>query len=476
MSIRNSIFSGTFWTFTDTFFLKGLSFLTTIFLARILGPEEFGVIGVIGVFIAIGAVLVDSGMSASIVRSKNIDKQDFSTILFLNLFFGGVAYLIIYGSSTYIADFFNQPAIAGLLKIYCLSFFITGFSSVQQAILIKNMQFKKLMILNIPGTIVGICTGVVLALHEFGVLSIIYMYLITQIILSILLWIFSDWRPQLQFSITKMSTHLNFGYKLMLSSLLDTIFQYIYNIVIGKYFSLKNLGYYERAHTFNQYPVTNITNIISRVTYPLLANMQDDNERVTEVYKNLLQFSFFIIAPIMLGAAAVATPVFLLILGKEWLPAVPYFQILCLASMLYPLHAFNVNVLKVYGRSDLFLKSELIKKVIIVLSVIVFFKFGIYGLLWSNVFTSVIALILNTYFSSLLINYPSNKQISDLFPSLVLALTTGLVMLFIVKILSNYSLSIQIIIPLIIGSSVYLSANYFLKTRPSIYLMNLIKK
>lgn len=476
MSLRKKAIGGVIWTVVDTFVLRGFSFLATIVLARWLGPEEFGLVGMIAVFIAIGTSITDSGLSSSLIRTKNADDKDFSTVFILNLALSAGVYLFLFFAAPYIADFFGQPVLKNLVRVYCLSFIFSAFSAVQLARLNKNMQFKKITKLNVPGTIVGTLTGLLMGYFGFGVWSIVCMYLITQLVKSISLWLSSDWRPSIQYSKEKAKYHYGYGYKLMLSGLLNTAFQNIYNVVIGKFYSAKELGFFERSKSFNEYPVTTITSVVSKVTFPLLSSLQDDKERIATIYKKLMQLTFFITAPLMFGAAAVAHPLFLLVLGEQWLEAVPYFQILCLAGMFYPIHAFNLNVFKVYGRSDLFLKLEIIKKIITTIGLLIGFQFGIMGLIWSSVITSYLALFVNTYYSAGMINYSSKNQFLDMLPTFLSSGLMFVIITFILNNMVNYHLVTQLSIGVIVGFLFYFLINRLFNTAPLIYLLTLLKE
>lgn len=476
MSLRKKAIGGVIWTVVDTFVLRGFSFLATIVLARWLGPEEFGMVGMIAVFIAIGTSITDSGLSNSLIRTKNADDKDFSTVFILNLTLSAGVYLFLFLSAPYIADFFNQPVLKNLVRVYCLSFIFSAFSAVQLARLTSDMQFKKITKLNIPGTIIGTIVGLLMGYFGFGVWSIVCMYLVTQLVQSISLWLSSKWRPSMQYSKEKAKYHYSYGYKLMLSGLLDTIFKNGYNIVIGKFYSARELGFFERSKSFNEYPVTTITRVVSKVTFPLLSNLQDDKERISSVYKKLMRLTFFITAPLMFGAAAIAHPLFLLVLGEQWVEAVPYFQILCLAGMFYPIHAFNLNVFKVYGRSDLFLRLEIIKKMIITIGLIIGFQFGIMGLVWSSVISNYLALFVNTYYSSGMINYSGKNQFLDILPIFIIGgLMFGLVSLTLGYI-EDTQLIFQILIGAFVGVVFYFLINRILKTEPLIYLLTLLKE
>ncbi len=476
MSLKKQTLSGILWTFTDTFILRGLSFFASIILARLLGPTEFGLIGMISVFIAIGISLVDSGLSASIIRTPNADDKDFSTVFYLNLMMSVAVYALLFFASPWISDFYGQQILTPIIRLYCISFVISAFSAIQTALLNKQMQFRKLMLCNVPGTLIGVTVGIFLGFSGYGVWSIVWMYLSTQLAQSLMLWFYSQWKPSLTFSNEKLKYHYGFGYKLMLSGLLNIMYKNVYKVIIGKFYSVQSLGYYERAYSFNDLPVTTLTSVISKVSYPLLSKIQGEKERVATVYRQLIQFSFFVIAPMMLGAAALARPLFLLLLGEKWLPAVPFFQILCFSGMFYPIHAFNINVLKVYGRSDLFLKLEVVKKIVITISILIGFQFGIYGLVWSSVFTSIIALLINSHYSSRMIHYTTWQQVQDIIGTLIKTGMMSLIMWQAIDVLNDYSLYWQIVVPALLGMLVYVFTNLVLKSPHLAFAFNLIKK
>lgn len=450
----------------DAFFVRGIMFITMILIARWIGPEDFGLIGMIAVFIAIGTSLTDSGMTNSLIRTKNPDQTDYSTVFFVNIIMSLLVYSIVYFAAPFLADFFGYEILTDMIRVYCIIFFLVAFSSVQLAILNKKMEFKKITIINLPSTLVGVSVGLYLGYHGYGVWSVIWMYLSTELLRNVLLWLFSNWKPKIVFSKIKFKFHYSFGYKLLLSGLLDTSFKHIYNVLIGKYYSAQTLGFYERSKQFSEYPSAMLTRIISKVTYPMLSQIQDDHVRLENIYRKLIRVSFFIIAPLMLGAAAIAKPLFLIILGDQWLPAVLFFQILTLAMMLYPIHAFNLNILQVYGRTDLFLKLEIIKKCIITISVIIAFQFGVVALVWSNVFTSFAALGVNMFYSSKLINYPIYKQIKDLIVTFIIAFFTAFLMFKTTFVFSDSINLVQIILASFVGVFVYLSINYIIKASP----------
>ncbi len=417
MSLVQKSLAGSIWTLLDIVFNKAIYFIATLILARLLGPAEFGLIGMIMVFFTIGTTLVDSGLSVSLIRTKKPGIVELSTLFYLNIGMSFIAYLLVFISAPFVAQFYSQPILELLIKTYCLGFVISAFRMVPQAILVREMNFKKIAILNIPGNIVGLLVGVWMAKNDYCVWSIVGLFLSTQIVATITYWFFIDWKPSRFFSYRKMKFHWSFGYKLMLSAQLNTVLDNIYNVLIGRFFNVQYLGYYERGYTLANYPISIFSGIINKVSLPMFADIIDDKVLVAKVYRKVMLVAYYITSILMLGALVLAKPLFLLLLGNQWLPAVPYFQILCLAYMFYPIHSLNINLLSVLGRSDLFLKLEVIKKITVVLSVLVGFRFGIIGLVWSNFFTSVLALFINTYYTGGFIKYNTWSQILDLFPT-----------------------------------------------------------
>jgi O-antigen/teichoic acid export membrane protein len=478
VSIKNKTFKGILWVFFETFFVKFLYFIVLIFLARWLGPKEFGLIGMISVFIELGKVISESGMSNSLIRTNNIEEKDTSTVFYINLFMSLIAYSITYWIAPSISSFFDQPILVNVIRIYALIFFLLALTSTHLAILTREMKFDIITKISFPGIAIGACAGLYFGFNGFGIWSIVYMYLISELIKTILVWFFLHWRPKLIFSLKKFKYHFSFGYKLMLSSIISITYSNAYNILIGKYFSPQILGYYERSKQFSMYPSNTFTSILSRVTYPLLSSIKNDKNFLDQSYRKIIKTSFFLIAPIMLCLAAIAKPLFLLVLGEKWLPAVVIFQILCLAKMFYPIHAFNLNILKVHGRSDLFLKLEILKKIIVTFSILIAFKFGLLALVWSSVFTSSTTLLINMLYSGKLVNYSIKEQLYDLLVIFLQALIPALLIYLMVntRFLFDFQL-IKLILMTLIAIACYLGFGYansksslhtilsFLKTR-----------
>lgn len=425
MSLRKQAISGLVWTFAQQFGNQIVSFIISIILARLLLPEEFGLIGMVLVFITIGQALSDAGLTQSLIRDKKVDQEDLSTVFFFNLAASIMVYFLIFFAAPFIADFYNQEVLVNIIRVLTISFIISAFGAIQSTRLTKMMNFKTQTVISIPSTVASGILGVGLAYGGFGVWSLVWMRIVDSGIRTIQLWIYSKWSPSFLFNFEKFKDHFNFGYKITLSGLLDSIFSNIYIIIIGKYFAVSQVGFYTRAQTMQKLPVINISKALNKVTYPLFAQIQDDNFRLKKVNKQIMQMVVFIIAPILIFAAVLAEPIFRFLLTEKWLPAVPYFQILCVSGILYPINAYNLNILKVKGRSDLFLKLEVVKKSLIAVSIVIAIQFGIYGLLISQAILSIIAFYINSHYTNRFINYSSWEQTKDIVPIILMALIIG---------------------------------------------------
>lgn len=411
-SLKKQAISGIIWTFAQQFSVQLINFGVQIILARLLMPEDFGLIAMLTVFISIGQFLMDGGMTSSLIKTKNPDQMDYSTVFMTNMLISIGVYLLIFIAAPFIADFYNQELLTDILRVYAFTFVIRSFVAVHVAKLTKEMNFKTQMKLQIPSTIIGAIVGVVMAYLGFGVWSLVWLNLTQTIVFTVQNWIFIKWRPSFIFNKRRFRYHFNFGYKLTLSGLLHTIYTDSYRIVIGKFFSPATVGFYNQAETMRLFPVKQLSSVIDKVTYPLFAQIKGD-QGLKSAYKGIMKMAFFVVVPIMMILIVSGKEVFLLLFGEKWLPAVPYFQILAFASITTPLTRYNLNILKVKGRSDLFLKLEVIKKIIGVIGIILATPFGILTLVISQMFVTHVMAFLNMFYCGRLINYPVKEQIID---------------------------------------------------------------
>jgi O-antigen/teichoic acid export membrane protein len=478
LNLNRKTFSGIIWTFLDLLINKSIFFISTLVLARLLSPYEFGLIGMIMLFFTIGKTFVDSGLNVSLIRTLSPTNLEYSTIFYMNLILSITAYLFMYIISPYVALFYHQPILSSLIKIYCLGFIITAVRIIPSTKLTKEMNFKAITFLSFPGNLIGFFVGIWMALNGFKVWSIVGLYLSTQIVTTACFWIYSDWKPNFLFSTKIMIYHWNFSYKLMFSAQLNTFFDNIYNILIGKYFNINTLGYYERAYTYNNYPTSIFSGLISKLTLPLfslLLNENNGNNKMRNVYRKVHMFSFYIMAPLMVGSIILADPIFTLLLGIKWKPVIPLFQIICLSNILYPIHSLNINLLSIYGKSNLFLKLEFFKKILVLILIFISIRFGVYGLVWSSVVASILALFINSYYTGGLISYYLKEQIFDILPSFLTSIIMAIFMYLVYINLDQYNLYIQILIPLFFGFIFYVTFSYFLQLEALKFTFNFIK-
>ncbi|WP_232778323.1 lipopolysaccharide biosynthesis protein [Salegentibacter sediminis] len=464
------------WTFAQQFGNQIIGFIISMVLARLLMPEEFGLIGMIAVFVSVGKVLVDSGLTQSLIRTKDPDQGDFSTVFYFNLVTSILIYGIIYFSAPLIASFYEQNILTNIIRLYCIIFIIDAFSTVQRTRMTKRLDFKTQTIVSIPSTILGGVVGLSMAYSGYGVWSLVWSNISSSFLSSIQFWIYSKWTPDLKFSAQKFKDHFNFGYKLMFSSLLEKVFSNIYLIVIGKYFSAGQVGFYTRAETMKQLPVRNISSALGKVTYPLFASIQDDNVRLKRVYKQLMQIVVFVIAPTLIFLAILAEPIFVFLFTEKWLPAVPFFQILCITGILYPIHSYNLNVLKVKGRSDLVLKLSVYKKILTVIGIVIGIQFGIFGLLYAQIILSFLVFFINAYYTEKFINYPAFEQIKDIVPIILLALIGGAAVYGLDQFIIDQTNFIRITLGILLGTLTYLVFSYLIKLDGLVKLVELIRK
>lgn len=412
MSLKKQAISGVKWNFLQQFSVQIINFGVQVILARLLMPEMFGLIAMIIVFISIGQTLMDSGMTSSLIRTKNPDQIDYSTVFVTNLLMSIAIYGVNYALAPLIAEFYNQEVLTDIVRVFALTFVIRAFVAVHVAKLTKEMNFKLQMKLQIPSTIIAGIVGVTLAYQGYGVWSLVWLNLVQAIVFTIQNWLFINWRPSLIFSWERFKYHFVFGYKLTLSGLVDTIYNDAYRIIIGKFYSPASVGFFHQAETMRLFPVQQISAVMGKVTYPFFANI-DGDKQLKAAYKITMKLVLFVVIPIMLTLIVIAEEGFLFVFGAKWLPAVPYFQILAIASILRPISSYNLNILKVKGRSDLFLKVEIIKKVIGLLAIAIGIQFDVMGLVISLTVVSFIWVFINMSYCGNLINYPVFEQLKD---------------------------------------------------------------
>lgn len=427
-TMQSSAKSGMFWSFMIQGGTQIINFIISVVLARLLLPEQFGLIGMIAIFIAISRALIDGGFVSSLIRTKDADDVDYSTVFFVNLASSFFLYILLFIAAPFIAEFYHQDILVKLIRVLGLILIINAFSLVQSVKLNKALQFKTQFKLQLPSLVISALISIWMAYNGYGVWSLVAKDILYALFATIQLWYYAKWTPSFIFDRVKFNYHFNFGYKLSLTSIINTTFNNLYLIIIGKYFSAAQLGFYTRARSLEQLPSEFFFNAFNRVFYPLLAQYNDDDERLKRTYSQLLQMVVFVVTPILLFLGIVATPFFRWLLTEKWLPAVPYFQLLVISGVFYPIHKYNLNICNLKGRSDMVLKLSTLQNSLLIVGAFSAIWFGIYGLLFSMIFVNLVITGVNSYFSGRLIGYGIKNQIQDLFP--ILSLNVILVALF----------------------------------------------
>lgn len=441
-SLKRKTLKGTFWSTLERFSVQGIQFIVMIIMARVLTPNDYGLVGMLALFIAIAQSLIDSGFSQALIRKQDRSEIDNSTVFFFNIAVGFSLYILLFFAAPLIAKFYNEPQLTMLTRVICISVFINSLVVVQRALLTVNIDFKTQAKATFTGAIISGIVGITMAYTGFGVWSIVAQQLTNLSIIAILLWILSHWRPILAFSRQSFHELFSFGSKLAISGIIDCIYRNLYLIVIGKIFRAADLGYYTRAHQFADFPSSNVTGIVQRVTYPVLCTIQNDDDRLRSVYRRFLRISAFIVFPLMMGLAGVARPLVVVILKEQWAFAGILLQILCFSMMWYPIHAINLNLLQVKGRSDLFLKLEIYKKIIGVVIIAATIPLGIIAMCYGAIASSLIALVINTYYTGKLIQVGFLRQMQDLTPTMLYSFSTFIVALLTVRFIQSQLLSL----------------------------------
>ena len=427
-SLKQKSVKGTIWSLADNLANTGITFLVGIVLARLLSPDEYGLIGIITLFITVFTGIIDSGFSNALIRKKDATEKDYNTVFIANLIISIALFAVLYLCSSLIASFFGRPELTNLTRAMSVILIINALSIVQNAVLTKRIDFKTKTKASFISSILSGAIGIGMALYGFGVWALVGQQISRQAINTICLWLFNRWWPSFRFYWDSFRELWNYGYKVLLTGLIDNIWREIYQVVIGKCYSAEILGQYTRARQFTTIFSSNLSSVIQRVSFPVLSSVQDNPKRLLAGYRRIIKVSMFVSFTLTLGMAASAKSMILVLVGEKWLPCVPLLQIISLNMMLYPLHSLNLNMLQVTGRSDLLLKLEIIKKCITIIPIL----FGIFGNIYWMLGVGFITggcfdYYLNSYYSGKLINYSSFQQLRDIFPSFIIAITMAIV-------------------------------------------------
>lgn len=414
------------WRFAERCGAQAVSFLVSIILARLLAPEAYGTIALAMVFINILQVFVDSGMGTALIQKKDADDLDFSSVFYFNIAACLVLYAGLFLAAPSIAQFYGDPALTALVRALSLTVVVSGVRNIQQSYVSRHLLFKRFFFSTIGSTLASAVVGIAMAYAGFGVWALVGQSLSNVVTGTIILWATVPWRPRRMFSWQRLKGLLSFGWKLLVSSLLDTGYNNLRSLIIGKLYSSADLAYYNQGDKLPNLVITNINTSIDSVLLPTMANEQDDPARVRSMTRRAIKTSTYVMAPLMMGLAACAEPLIRLILTEKWLPCVPYLRIFCITSMFYPIHTANLNAIKALGRSDLFLKLEIVKKAVGLTILLCTMWHGVMAMAYSLLLSSVLSQIINTWPNRKLLRYHYLNQLADILPALLLACAMGL--------------------------------------------------
>ncbi|MBQ9207649.1 MAG: lipopolysaccharide biosynthesis protein [Treponema sp.] len=418
---KNTVISSLIWKFLERGGVQGVQFVLSIILARLVSPSDYGIIALLLVFIQIANVFIQNGFNTALIQKKESDDIDFSSVFYFSLLFAAFFYIVLFFVAPVISRFYNQSILTPLLRVLSVTLFFGAINSVQVAYVSKMMQFKRFFFSSMGAVIVSGFVGIILAYNGLGVWALVLQQLTSIFITCAILWITVSWRPKLIFSFVRLKSLFGFGWKLLCSGLLDTVFRNIYNLIIGRIYSSEQLGVFNRGQQFPQVIATNLDGSIQSVMLPTLSSHNDNLEEVKRITRRSISTSAYVLMPCMFGLAAIAEPLVKLLLTEKWLPCVPFLQLACLSYALYPLHTANLTGINALGRSDIFLKLEIIKKILVVISLFVTIPFGIYAMAIGQVVLGFISTFINSYPNKKLMNYSYLEQIKDLLPAFLLS-------------------------------------------------------
>lgn len=457
--LKKKTAKGMLWSAVERFSTQGVQFLFGIVLARLLTPSDYGVIAMLTIFIAISQTFIDSGFGNAVIRKIDRTEKDMATVFFFNLFMSCACYVVIFFAAPFIASFYAMPELSLILRVLALRLIIQSFSTIQTINLTIRLDFKKQAKISLSAAILSGCVGIFFAYRGCGVWSLVYQSLFSTTLCSILYWVVVRWRPQSFFSKDSFRYLFGYGSKILASGLLDTLYRNVYPLVIGKFYTAAELGGYSKAQHFAQFPSSNVTGILQRVSFPVLSSLQKEPERLRKGYLKFIDFSTLLIFPLMMGLMALSKPLVLLLLTDKWSSMILFLQLLCLAGMWYPVHAINLNLLQVLGRSDLFLRLEIIKKILGIFILCVTLPLGLVAMCIGQIASTWICLFINTYYSGKFIQAGFSVQMKFLLPTFFNSLIMAALILGINQILTSHYL-LQLIVGTLAGIIYYLLTSY----------------
>ena len=472
-SLKKKTIGGFFWRLAEAGGAQAVTFIVSIVLARLLDPSDYGAIALITVFTNILAVFINSGMGTALIQKKDADDLDYSSLFYFNMAMCLFLYGVMFLCAPLIAEFYEMPELTAFTRVISLTFIISGVKGIQHAYVSKHMMFKKFFFATLGGTIFSAVLGIFLAYKGFGTWALIAQQLSNAIIDTIVLWITVKWRPKWMFSFKRLKALFSYGWKMLLSALLDKGYEQLRSLIIGKVYSSADLAFYQKANNFPSIIINNVNTSIDSVLLPSMSSVQDSKETVKGMTRRAMKTSTYVMAPFLMGLAACGQSLISILMTDKWLPSYPFMVIFCITYMFYPVHTANLNAIKAMGRSDIFLKLEIIKKIVGIIAILVTFKISVMAMAYSLLVVSVLSQIINSWPNKKLMNYSYLEQLKDILPGILLAAFMG-VCVYCVNFLhlSNW-LTLLIQVPL--GAVIYIGLSALLKLESFTYVCNMIK-
>lgn len=472
MSSTNVI-TNFFWRFLERCGAQGVTFIVSIVLARLLDPTVYGTVALVTIFTTIMQVFVDSGMGNALIQKKDADDLDFSSVFYFNMAMCSVLYLIMFFAAPFIASFYRMPELTAIVRVLSFVVVISGVKNVQQAYVSRHLMFKRFFFSTLGGTIGAAVIGIAMAYLGFGVWALVAQMLFNAAVDTTILWITVKWRPKKMFSFQRLKSLFSYGWKLLASSLIDTVYNDLRQLIIGKKYSSGDLAYYNQGKKFPQLIVTNINTSIDSVLLPTMSKAQDDMAAVRSMTRRAIKTSTFLMMPAMIGLAVCAEPLVQLILTEKWLPCVLFLRIFCITYAFYPIHTANLNAIKAMGRSDLFLKLEIIKKTVGIIAILITMWISVQAMAYSFLVTTILNQIINSWPNKKLLNYSYLEQVKDMMPQILLSLGIGAAIYAVSFLHLSASLTLLIQIPL--GVLVYWSGSKIFHVESYTYIIEMVK-
>lgn len=472
-NLKEKAISGLFWSLLEKFSTQIVAFVVGVILARLLSPADYGLIAMTAIFVSISQVLVDSGFTSALIQKIDKTDLDYSTVFDINVIMSAGLCFLLCLISPFVANFYNEPLLKWIVCFCGIKIFFGSFIAVQATRLTANLQFNARSRIAIVNSIISGFFAIVMAYSGLGVWSLVVPEFLVIISSAIMYWKCQHWFPGIKFSKESFRELFSFGSRLLASSILEIIYGNIYTIVIGKKFSASQLGIYSKAQGFANLPVNTISGVIANVSYPTLSKLQHDDSQLSNAYRKMIRLAAFVVFPLMICIVVLAKPLIVVLLTEKWMELVEYLQILCFSLMWYPIHYLNLNLLEVKGRSDLFLKLQVIKKNIGIIILIVSIPFGLYWMCMGQVFYSVISLFVNTFYTNRLLKIGFFKQILDITPSFIYSLLMGCFIYLLVCFVN--SMYLQLIIGIVGGGFFYWLLSFFFHSKDLVYLEQIVR-